>query len=174
VSGPNAGPNVGVNVLYSGTIGAAYEAVINGVSAVAVSSDVQTRYDWRACCHFARLVVEKALLKETARRRHPDAHLRHGEARPFLWNLNVPALPLNEIRGLRVTRHGASGFEEFFLPHDELDPETFRIAGDFSSSDPSDDYDTAALLAGYASLTPLALDLTDETRMSALKQEWPD
>ncbi|MFH0911269.1 MAG: 5'/3'-nucleotidase SurE [Planctomycetota bacterium] len=174
VSGPNTGPNTGVNVLYSGTIGAAYEAVINGVSAVAVSSDVQEVYDWRACCHFARVVVERALAREAERRAHPEAFLRHGEVRPFLWNLNVPALPLEHIRGLRVTRHGASGFEEFFVPHENHDPETFRIRGTFASHDPSDLYDAAALLAGYASLTPLSLDLTDHPLVRELGKTWPD
>ncbi len=173
VSGPNTGPNVGVNVLYSGTIGAAYEAVLNGVSAVGVSSEVQAIYDWSACCHFGRRVVEQALAWEDERRRHPEAHLRHGAARPFLLNLNVPARPVREIRGLRVTRHGTSGFEEFFTPHAADEPEAFRIDGNFLSHDPSEDYDAAALLAGYASVTPLTLDLTDEGFAREIRAAWP-
>lgn len=171
VSGPNTGPNVGVNVLYSGTIGAAYEGVIGGVSAVAVSSDLQRgKWDWSACRHFAKQVIPAALALERERREHPEAHLRHGVARPFLWNLNVPALPKRRIRGLAITRHGTSGFQEFFVP-DTRDGH-YTIDGAFAAEDPSDGYDAAALMAGYASLTPLALDLTDAERFAVLRERF--
>jgi 5'-nucleotidase len=170
VSGPNTGPNVGVNVLYSGTLGAAYEAVIGGVSALAVSSEVQEEpYDWAACLHFVRQVLPAALAAEHERREHPQSHLRHGIARPFLWNLNVPARPLGAIRGLRLTRHGTSGFSEFFRPHGER-PGEYRIDGVFEAEDASERHDAMALTAGYASLTPLQLDLTDEERLAELAE----
>ena len=171
VTGPNTGPNVGVNVFYSGTLGAAYEGVIGGVSAVAISSDLQRgTYNWKACLHFARQVVPVALELERERREHPQSHLRHGVARPFLWNLNVPALPKRKIRGLAITRHGTSGFDEFFVPHPEAGH--YSIDGTFSSADPSDGYDASALLSGYASLTPLALDLTDTERFCVLREHF--
>jgi 5'-nucleotidase len=168
VSGPNTGPNVGVNVLYSGTLGAAYESVIQGVSALAVSSVIpadRAPFEWDACAHYTRRVIGKALEREHERRAHPEAHRRHGEARPFLWNLNVPARAPADVRGLAVTRHGASGFEEFFVQHREAGPGHFRIDGVFQAGDPSDGYDASALEAGYASLTPLSLDLTDEEHL---------
>ncbi|MBN1256525.1 MAG: 5'/3'-nucleotidase SurE [Planctomycetes bacterium] len=169
VSGPNQGPNIGVNVLYSGTIGAAYEAVIGGVSALAVSSDIQAgEYDWTACLHFAEQVVKLALAQESDRREHPESYLRHGVARPFLWNLNVPSLPLAEIKGLAVTRHGTSGFDEFFSPHHNGEPGEYMMDGVFATQDPGENYDASAIQAGYASLTPLALDLTDVERFEPL------
>jgi 5'-nucleotidase len=173
VTGPNTGPNVGVNVLYSGTVAAAYEANFWGVSSVAVSSDLQEApWDFSACCHFAREVVGEALEMELHRRRHPESRLRHGEARPFLLNLNVPARPLEAIGGLRVTRHGSSGFSEFFVPHEGGDPDHFRIRGEFEDNDPGDDYDAAALVRGCATLTPLSFELTDPEMARRLGGRW--
>jgi 5'-nucleotidase len=178
VSGPNTGPNVGVNVHYSGTLGAAFEGAINGVSAVAVSSDMQAdwrnkkhKWNWEACCHFAKQVVGTALSWEAERRDGYYGHPRRHPEPPFVLNLNVPALPLAKINGLRITRHGMSGFEEYFVPHpDEADH--YTIDGDFHTHDPSEDYDTAALMAGYASLTPLQLDMTHTAMLGRLHQKW--
>lgn len=161
VSGPNTGPNVGVNVLYSGTVAAAFEANFWGVSSVAVSSDIQQgKYNWTACCKYAYDVVRRALELEKDRRTHPESHLRHGVARPFLLNLNVPAVDLKKIKGLKITRHGTSGFEEYFVPH-ESKGDHFSINGDFKAKDPSDGFDAVALSEGYASLSALTYDLTD-------------
>ncbi|MHC4874728.1 MAG: 5'/3'-nucleotidase SurE, partial [Planctomycetota bacterium] len=162
VSGPNTGPNVGVNVLYSGTVAAAFEANFWGVSSVAVSSDIQgKKYNWDACCKFGRQVIEFALQEEKKRREHPESHLRHGVARAFLLNLNVPAIPADEILGIKITRHGASGFEEFFTPHISGKENHFSIDGKFESNDPSEGFDASSMVTGYASLSALSYDLTD-------------
>ncbi|MHC4885061.1 MAG: 5'/3'-nucleotidase SurE [Planctomycetota bacterium] len=173
VSGPNTGPNVGVNIHYSGTLGASFEAAICGVSAVAISSDLQKRWNWKACCHFGREVVVKALEWESRRRTGYNGNLRRHPEPPTVFNLNVPALPLRKIKGIKVTRHGMSGFEEFFVPPTQKDPDDhYRIDGHFHAHDPSEEYDTSALMAGYASLTPLQLDLTHHALVSRIQNEW--
>jgi 5'-nucleotidase len=176
VSGPNTGQNIGANVRYSGTLGAAFEAATSGISAVAVSSEVQDRppgsWDWTGCIRFAREVVGRALGWEAERRARPHEELRRHPEPPFVLNLNVPALPPDEIRGLRITRHGQSGFREFFVPHGAAEDSRYRIDGEFHAHDPDETYDAAALAAGYASLTPLTLDMTDHARLEWLEGRW--
>lgn len=163
VSGPNTGPNTGVNILYSGTVAATKEAVRCGVSAIAISSDMQDGvWDWTACCHYTGLVVEKALAEERVRR-------AAGRGNPFLWNVNVPARPLEEIQGVRITRMGKSGFTEFYTPHPDW-ADHYLIAGHFSDEDGSLDFDASAMLAGYVSLTPLHLDFTDDAALRRLQE----
>ncbi|MCX7934900.1 MAG: hypothetical protein N3A66_06535, partial [Planctomycetota bacterium] len=82
-------------------------------------------------------------------------------ARPFCLNLNIPAVPLASLRGWRVTRHSASGFEEFFWQKPDDPPDLYRIDGTMRIRETSEEFDAAALKAGYATITPLALDLTD-------------
>ena len=98
VSGLNRGPNVGVNVFYSGTVGAAFESAVNGVPAVAVSKD----FGERLSADDAAALV-KPLLEEALKRGLPAWHI---------LNVNIPDRPRGEIRGIKLTRHGVSGFVE--------------------------------------------------------------
>ena len=149
VSGINRGPNVGVNVFYSGTCGAAAEGAVFGVSSVAVSLDVSDPYDFDAAADRARPVLE-----------------RLASLLPFppgvFFNVNLPASGV-EPRGVRLTRHGLSGFREFYRTEGGPGPDglqNYRVDGDFHVKDPDDSYDAAALKAGYISVTPMCLDLT--------------
>jgi broad specificity polyphosphatase/5'/3'-nucleotidase SurE len=130
-------------------------------------------YNWDACCHYAEIVVERALKMEEERRKHPEWELRIGDAQPFLLNLNIPALPLDKIKGLKITNHGASGFAEYYEPH-EREENHFNVNGIFTYDDPHKDYDAPSLVNGYASLTPLKLDLTDIHTRKKLNTEWDD
>src|SRR4051794_1355134 len=88
VSGINAGPNTGHACLHSGTVGAALTAATFGVSALAVSSAVADPMQWQTAC---------ALLDEAI-------GLLEQWGRPSVLNLNAPALPPDEVRGLRWAR----------------------------------------------------------------------
>jgi 5'-nucleotidase len=149
ISGINSGPNVGVNVFYSGTVGAAAEGAVFGTSAVAVSLDVSERFDFEQAARRVRPVLERlcALL-------------------PFppgtFFNVNLPAGGAAP-RGVRLTRHGSSGFREYYEPRGEPGPDGARcwqVDGDFRVDDPDESYDAAALAAGFVSVTPMRLDLT--------------
>ncbi len=149
VSGINRGPNVGVNVFYSGTVGAAAEGAVLGVSAVAVSLDISERFDFKRAAKRARPVLERlAALVPFA----PGT----------FFNVNVPASEVKP-RGVRLTRHGRSGFREYYKL--KGDPGStgicyWEVEGDFHVNDPDETYDAAALAAGYISATPMFLDLT--------------
>jgi 5'-nucleotidase len=149
VSGINRGPNVGVNVFYSGTVGAAAEAAVMGLSAVAVSLDVGPDYDFAAAARLVAPVLERL------------AGLLPFPAGVF-FNVNLPATG-RPVRGVRLTRHGMSGFREFYRPAGTPGPEgtrSWQVDGDFLVNDPDGSFDAAALSAGYVSVTPLQLDLT--------------
>jgi len=150
VSGINRGPNVGVNVHYSGTVGAGLEAVIAGKPAVAVSLDVGPEYDFAPAARIAARLVGQLL-----------ARLRRAERPPLplcLINVNVPNRPERELRGLRLTRQGLSGFAEFYRPAQQAGD--WEIDGAMQLREESPEYDAIALAQGYVSVTPLGLDLT--------------
>ncbi len=149
VSGLNKGPNVGVNLLYSGTVGAALEAVINSVPAVAVSKEFGEELSLKDA---ARLAAP--ILKETLARGLPAWHA---------LNVNVPDRPLAEIRGVKLTRQGVSGFEERYIeepPEEHSRLRRFRIEGDMRLRETDGTTDAEALAEGYVSVTPISLDLT--------------
>ncbi|HOX05684.1 MAG TPA: 5'/3'-nucleotidase SurE [Planctomycetota bacterium] len=169
LSGINAGPNVGVNAFYSGTVGAAAEAAVAGVPAVALSLDVSAPYDFPAAAERARPVLERlaALAPWTP---------------GLLFNVNLPASG-RPVRGIRLTRHGRSGFREFYrscaCPEGDStssSPEAlslskggapdgacfYSVDGNMEIHDPDDWTDAAALAAGHVSVTPMFLDLTVE------------
>lgn len=98
VSGMNHGANTGVNILYSGTVAAATEAAINGVPAVAVSLETKEAVDFTPYAEFATPLVLK--LARQARRR------------PMIFNVNIPFIPVSEIKGVRYTYQACSVNED--------------------------------------------------------------
>lgn len=161
VSGINLGANIGRNVRYSGTVGAAYEAAWSGIPCLAVSVDYREPPVWDAAVHYARRVVRTLL-------ENKDAPALQGPRSPYLLNLNVPALPVAEVKGLRLSGMGGSGYVDFLVVET---PDGGRdIEATMSHHDPKDaDLDGALLHRNYASLTPLSLDWTDAARLRALK-----
>ncbi len=160
VSGINDGPNLGADVTYSGTVAGAMEAVVNGVPAIAVSQDWGQDRDWGLAAELAtRLavqVLEKGLPPKT-----------------FL-NLNVPALPRERLRGVRVTRLGQRVYRDVLI--ERIDPRGqpyYWIGGKPPTGIPDPDArtDVGALAQGYASITPLSIDMTDYDFLPEL-QRW--
>jgi len=161
VSGINPNANVGHDVTYSGTVTAAMEAVIWNIPGLAVSLDSPENFlgalDYSPAADYARQLAEMILKKEL-----PE---------DVVYNLNIPGLPFEDIKGLQVTRKGTR------LYHDELltreDPRGvpyYWIGGDPPSGIPDQGTDYGALKAGFASLTPLNLDLTAFEVLDNLKK----
>ncbi|ABO50285.1 3'-nucleotidase / 5'-nucleotidase [Desulforamulus reducens MI-1] len=147
VSGINLGPNLGTDVLYSGTVSAAYEAIINHVPAIAVSLAAWEELNYQVAADFMKDFIP--MLKE-----HPM-----GEG--MLLNINIP----NNYngRGIKVTRLGRRRYIKCF--DKRVDPRGktyFWMAGEPQNLDDDDpETDAAAVNDGYVSVTPLHLDLTD-------------
>jgi len=166
VSGINAGANLGHDVTYSGTVTAAMEAVIAGVPGIAVSLETMDSHigeiDYGPAARMAGRVVHQVI----------ENRLSH----EVLLNVNVPFLPENKIRGIRLTRQGLRVY------HSRLDERTdprgcpyYWIGGDAPTGVPERGTDVGALAENFVSVTPLQLDLTSYRTMTELNTwQWDD
>ena len=161
VSGINLGPNVGINVLYSGTVSAATEASILGVRGMAVSlNSYKADADFATAARLARRTV--AQLRSWA------GWAKNG----VCLNVNLPALPLEQVRGLKFTRQDTGPLTEHF--ERRVDPREhvyYWLAEINERRDPDPETDCGALAAGFISITPIHHDLTNYLSLEALKTE---
>jgi 5'/3'-nucleotidase len=147
ISGINLGSNVGINVLYSGTVSAATEAAIMGLRSMAVSLSTYREPDFGVAARFAaRLALE---IKEI--------NLPEG----VCLNVNVPSLPENQIKGVILTRQEDGVLVEHY--EKRVDPREniyYWLAGVNSKRKVEPDTDFWAIENGYISITPIHHDLT--------------
>jgi 5'-nucleotidase len=156
VSGINLGANVGINVIYSGTVSAATEGTILGIPAIAVSVNSIRTPDFDPVSLFVR-----ALVGEVATKGLPPR---------TLLNVNVPALPAAEIKGVRITRQGVTRFvERFDRRVDPRDAVYYWQCGSTPLFEEDGDTDGCALAEGYISITPIHYDLTNYAFLDALR-----
>jgi 5'-nucleotidase len=158
ISGVNDGPNLGADITYSGTVASAMEAVISGIPAIAASQDWGQDRD---------LEMAAALTAHLA-----ACVLAHGLPGQVFLNLNIPALPRARLRGLRVTRLGQRVYRDVLIERsDPRGKPYYWIGGEPPTgvADPDPDTDIGALAEGYASVTPLNMDMTDQGFLSTLR-----
>jgi 5'-nucleotidase len=147
ISGINQGPNVGVNVIYSGTVSAATEGAMLGLTSLAVSIDSYKNRDYSAAAQITAALAEILLRNPLA----PGVSL----------NINIPDLPLSKIKGFRVIKQGTFRYRERF--ERRIDPREnvyYWQAGVLPPRSKAGDTDHALLSAGYVTLTPISFDLT--------------
>lgn len=156
VSGINLGPNVGFHVIYSGTVSAATEGMILGVPAIAVS--VNAFYD---SCHYdsaAKFAVK--LIKM----------LKGKPSSDFLLNVNVPNLPFNKIRGVRLTHQARfTSLERYAARRDPRGNIYYWLTSELIQKEEDGDTDRSLLRRGYISVTPLKFDMTNYAAMNKLR-----
>lgn len=156
LSGINHGANVGINVLYSGTVAAAAEGAILGARAVAFSLEVGAEWDFAQAAGYCRAVLEALLADD----------LPPGK----LVNVNVPRLDHGRPRGVRVARQAVSGVWETYRCFDDARGRAcYQLTDDFGFTDPEHNSDVACLADRYVTVTPLHVDLTDTNRMEGLE-----
>lgn len=147
ISGINHGANMGDDTVYSGTVAAATEGYLLGVPALAVSLVGHSPTQFETAARLAREMVERL-------QRAP-----FGE--PVLLNMNVPDLPYDEVRGIRVTRlgkrHPAESVVRSVNPRGET---IFWIGAVGGVADAGEGTDFRAIGEGFVSVTPLQIDLT--------------
>lgn len=152
VSGINPGGNLGENVVYSGTVAAAFEATLHGVPAIAVSLASRRTLDFRTSAAFAAQLAAKVL--------------QEGLPPGVMLNVNVPR---GEVRGVRLTRQSRKISQNVI--HEKKDPrgrpyywqdETLAL----DAMEPDSDY--AAIRDHEISLTPLQVDRTDYPSLNHL------
>ncbi len=157
VSGINRGPNLGYDVLYSGTVGGAMEGVIQGVPAVAFSLVCTGAYPFEAMRPHVR-----AVLAEVAERGLPAG---------TLLNVNLPSPDLAPFRGFRVTRIGRRYYSnDIVVRTDPRGGEYLWIGGTRVTMEDDPESDCGAVKAGYVSLTPLAPDVMARGALGDLRR----
>ena len=161
VSGINNGANMGDDTIYSGTVGAAMEGYLFGVPAIAFS---QTEKGWR------HLDAAAAKAQELVRQLLPSLQLQSGAqhpAEPWLLNVNVPCLPLGELRGFKVARLGRRHAAERVITQVNPRGDTMYWIGSAGpAKDDAEGTDFHATEHGYVTVTPLQIDLTDHARLA--------
>lgn len=166
VSGINPNANLGHDVTYSGTVTAAMEAVIWGLPGVAISLDSPGNslevLDYGPAARLARRVAANVL--------------RRGLPKGVLLNVNVPYLPDEQIKGVKITRQGLRVYRDRL--DRRIDPRGrpyYWIGGEAPTGVPEEGTDFGALAEGYVSVTPLQLDLTACDALEELAGwDWPE
>ncbi|MCC6867962.1 MAG: 5'/3'-nucleotidase SurE [Burkholderiales bacterium] len=154
VSGINLGANMGDDTLYSGTVAAATEGYLLGIPSVAISLASKTAVHLATAAQVAVDIVER--------------HART-PAGGWLLNVNVPDIPLGEVRGTRVTRlgrrHKAEGAIAATNPRGET---VYWVGSAGAAADAGEGTDFHAVADGCVSITPLQFDLTHRELMSGV------
>jgi 5'-nucleotidase len=159
VSGVNDGANLGDDVLYSGTVAAAVEGRFLGLPALAVSLCVEPD----SPRNFASAARVAAQLVERIRRSPPQGAL--------IFNLNVPDLPEGELRGIRVTRLGNRHRSKPAVPaKDPRGRDVYWVGAAGEGQDAGPGTDFHAIAGGFASITPLQIDLTRHSALADLER----
>lgn len=165
LSGINHGSNLGTDILYSGTVSAAMEGSIDGITSIAFSLASYTLQEFQPAANFALKLINQL-------RENPLSEAT-------LLNVNIPPIPENQIKGVKITRQGirryTENFQERFDPRgksyywlagelvEELDqPEHIYLPPDLAT-------DVQAIKENYITITPLQYNLTDVVSVQRLK-----
>jgi 5'-nucleotidase len=163
VSGINNGANMGDDTIYSGTVGAAMEGYLFGIAAIAFS---QTEKGWAhldAAARKARELVERLT--------DSSGHLGQAPA-PWLLNVNIPNLPAEQIKAVRVARLGRRHAAERVITQTSPRGETMYWIGSAGpAKDEGEGTDFHAAAQGHVTVTPLQVDLSDHERLPWWQQQ---
>jgi 5'-nucleotidase len=159
LSGINHGANHSINVIYSGTMSAAMEASIEGIPSIGFSL---LDYRYEADFEPSKLIVRK-IVSSILSQKKIDKHL--------LLNVNIPAVPSKEIKGIKICKQAYAKYEEDF--DERLDPhgkKYYWLTGEFKNFDKARDSDVYALQHNYVSVVPVQFDLTNYTLKKQLEK----
>ncbi|MBF0483498.1 MAG: 5'/3'-nucleotidase SurE [Candidatus Omnitrophica bacterium] len=158
VSGINWGCNDGCSVFYSGTVAGAREGALMGIPALAISldtfSDPDFSYSAQCGANLVKMFKKHAMPKGT-----------------FL-NVNVPAIEVKKIKGIKITKQGVTPIHGIFTKNkDPHGRDYFWMSGKIPEKKTDLTYDTYALNSGYVTVTPIHCDSTDYKFLEQM-QNW--
>ncbi|WP_028384412.1 5'/3'-nucleotidase SurE [Legionella moravica] len=157
VSGINEGANLGDDILYSGTVAAAMEGRYLGLPAIAISMVGDTNLHYQTAAVIARQLVMKLSVNSLPSQ--------------TILNVNVPNLPLDQIKGLQVTRLGTRhGAEPTVKEYDPRGRPIYWVGPPGLEADAGPGTDFHAINSGFVSITPLHLDMTNYKLFDQLSQ----
>lgn len=158
LSGINHGSNASVNIIYSGTMAAALEANIDGIPAVGFSLlDYSHKADFSGVDSFVKTIIENVL--------------ENGLPEGVSLNVNLPAVPKEQIKGIKVCRQAKGRWEEEF--DERVDPhhrDYYWLTGVFKNGDPAKDTDSWALANNYVSVVPVQIDFTSHQSLATIRK----
>ena len=159
LSGINHGSNVSTNVLYSGTMSAAIEGAMSGIPSIGFSLlDYDLEADFTVAQHFVKKIVKQALT--------------HKMKEGICLNVNVPKLPLSEVKGIKVAKQAKAFWDDTFDERaDPLKKKYYWLAGEFHNHDRGTDTDMWALENNYVSVVPTQYDLTAYDSISTIAEQ---
>ena len=156
ISGINPGSNTGVNLNYSGTVGAVREAALNGIPGIAVSMLKKEKVlDFFGMSQFVVQIVNKI----------HDYKLPSGT---FL-NINAPDIPVDEARGVKITRQASDNLSKQFEKRIDPRNKSYYWYGRIDRIKSEGNTDVNALLENYISITPVQCDMTDYKTLTELE-----
>ncbi len=159
ISGINHGPNMGEDVLYSGTVSAAMEGLAAGIPSIAVSYGSFDLEHLESHREGLRRLIQKIVKVGTF-------------PKETLLNVNLPPVPGDQVKGIKVTNLGSRVFhEEIARMKDPWGRDIFWIGGGHVTWSGGGDSDFRAVRDGFISVTPLHVDLTNYELIEVL-QSW--
>ncbi len=149
LSGINHGSNASINIIYSGTMSAAMEGALEGINSIGFSlDDFSQNADFESAKHFAGIIISRMLSEEFDN--------------PVLLNVNIPKMPRDKIKGIKICRQARGKWVEEFS--ESIDPRGvpyYWLTGRFENLEKdATDTDLWALENGYVSIVPSCFDLT--------------
>ena len=157
LSGINYGSNSSINIIYSGTMGAVLEGCLNGLPSIGFSLlSHKPEADFNACSptirHILRQVLQKPLPDFTA------------------LNVNIPHLPAEQIKGIRICRQARAAWEDSLEKHLDAHGKPFwTMTGRFVCNNREHDTDEYCLSNGYVSVVPVSPDFTNRQQIPQIK-----
>lgn len=158
ISGINLGTNTSASILYSGTVGAAYQGLIAGVPSIAISiADFNLKADCTATARIGKIIADKCLSKEL-------------ELNGFLLNINVPKGNYEELKGIKTTKLSSAFWRDKYERHaDPFGREFYWFAGEYIvPQEEALSTDDACLAEKYVSITPLKFELYNDKHIDYL------
>ncbi|MDR3597574.1 5'/3'-nucleotidase SurE [Clostridium sp.] len=150
ISGVNYGLNVGIDILYSGTVSAAIEGAIYGIPSISVSMDLtkdNKEEDYSNAIGWLMKVLNIA----------KEKYLKND----VVLNLNIPSLNDQEIKGVKVCKIGKSTYKnDYILLENNNEDKVYKIKGSRNDIE-KDETDLYYQSQGYVTLTPLHFDFTN-------------
>ncbi|MBC2579467.1 5'/3'-nucleotidase SurE [Clostridium sp. DJ247] len=151
VSGINSGFNLGTDVIYSGTVSAAIESAIYKIPSLAISVEIKKEEEkYETAAKYAAEVLRIVKNKEIG----DDVVL----------NVNVPLIPQEEIKGIKVCKIGSRVYKNSFIEKiensEDIGKKRFKLEAELEDQD-CEDTDIYYVKRGYVTLTPLHYDLTN-------------
>lgn len=158
VSGINCGPNLGDDIFYSGTVSAAVEGAMRNVPSLAISIAGFEDFKFKSAALFTQKIVANLM--------------KNNLLSNLALNINFPNIDYEEIKGIKITRHGKRIYQdEVKTIHDPKGATHYWLGGELPEGKIEPGTDFEAISNNKVSITPLSLDLTKYSVLSQIK-EW--